>query len=135
MREPSQIDWARLAAFIDGEGCISISGPSESGKRTRSTYLLAKITNTDARLLEWVGNTLRMATEVLEGCLPYFIIKKEQAEVGLAHQRLIGIRQREKSPRITPESFNARMELRDQLSMLKGTHSRRQDLRSEPAVQ
>lgn len=104
----SEMDWARLAAFIDGEGCITIS----KTKGYRVQYMKVFIANTDPRLMVWLrdnfGGTVngkprtnrekhkpcyvwtvssQMAWIILLCCMPYFIIKREQAEVALAFQR------------------------------------------------
>ncbi len=56
-------DWARLAAFIDGEGCIhsalTVHKPSVKWKNSRTHYEYIKITvtNTDPRLSQWIVNT------------------------------------------------------------------------------
>lgn len=153
-REPSEIDWARLAAFIDGEGCIYISTPNR--KSGKGTCLYVGVTNTDPRLVSWLGNTFggvvygnphkkntnvkwslaykwviasRQAVPILERCMPYFVIKKEQAEIGLAHQSLVRCK-REKDHTVSKENVEKRLELRDRLSLLKGTHARRKDLRT-----
>lgn len=103
-----EIDWARLAAYIDGEGCITISNT----KGSQAQYMKVFIANTDPRLMEWCrdnfGGTIngkkrvnrekhkpcyvwtvcsQMAWVVLLGCMPYFIIKREQAEIALSFQR------------------------------------------------
>lgn len=112
----SPIDWARLAAFIDGEGCIRIA--TVKGNKTSSRrvmYVEVTITNTDVRLVEWLARTFggnsvcsrraglhqnwsqcfawsvssRHATALIEHALPYFIIKREQANVALAFQATI----------------------------------------------
>lgn len=117
--QPSQIDWARLAAYIDGEGAILLnrfSGQTERQWSARKRiWLRIAICNTDPRLIIWCRDTFggciatesrsnnpkhnacyrwfvscRMAGWILENCMPYFIIKKEQAEIGLAFQSTIG---------------------------------------------
>lgn len=107
----SKIDWARLAAFIDGEGCIDICGGGGNGRGHKPTFLRTFVCNTDPRLIMWCqrtfGGTVRgkpradrlrhkpcwqwavcsnVAVSILQGCLPYFIIKREQAEIGMAYQ-------------------------------------------------
>ena len=106
---PEAIDWARLAAYIDGEGYIRVA----TGK-THSGRLEVNVSNTDYRLLEWLKSTFggnvyvgsrkgpaqkkllwrwvvdrSNAERILAGCLPYFIVKREQAECGLSFQRII----------------------------------------------
>ena len=107
MREPTEVDWARLAAYIDGEGSIFIA------KRTPRCLVLGVVVyNTDARLASWLKQTFggsvtqslygkrekfmfrwdarsRDAVSILEKALPYFIIKREQAEKALEFGELI----------------------------------------------
>ena len=104
------IDWARMAAYIDGEGCIRIR-PVSTGRRNHALEL--SLTNTDYRLLSWISTTFggkvykavgcktttkknvwrwqanpNESKAILEGCLPYFIVKREQAEIGIAFKNL-----------------------------------------------
>lgn len=101
-----QVDWARLAAFIDGEGTIRIakhlSGSHRGGWSSRIV-----ISNTDILLISWLKNTFggyvynvkpknkknkpsfqwifsSKIESILIRCLPYFIVKREQAEIALA---------------------------------------------------
>jgi len=108
MMEPTQIDWARLAAFIDGEGTIVIKS-----YKVKYTQLFIRIANTDPRLPIWCkdvfggqlyasdSNAIRKngrrvytwvlqskkAELILRGCLPYFLLKKEQAEIALVYRK------------------------------------------------
>jgi hypothetical protein len=108
----TDIDWARLAAYIDGEGCISIN--KQHHRRGYKTFTLSvEIVNTDPRLMRWLkqfGGSIYMsrppslashwktrmawkvtsirATAILSGCLPYFVMKRDQAEVGIAFQKI-----------------------------------------------
>jgi len=101
-KTPTETDWARMAAFIDGEGCISLVE-----HRTVYTCLRIMVTNTDRRLVEWCKSLFdghicekkarkpthkpsyqwvvssRAAAFVIKGCYPYFLLKKEQSEVAL----------------------------------------------------
>lgn len=103
---PTEIDYARLAAFIDGEGCICIC------RTGRKHKLDVHVTNTNFILLNWCMQTFggwttpnkgkkqtekrkalgywriyrRQAASLLRLCLPYFIIKREQAEVAIRFQ-------------------------------------------------
>ncbi|SRR6266581_5004582 len=112
----SQIDWARLAAFIDGEGCVCIGIVSHNPndpqyqRRPKNEFVRVAIVNTDLRLGLWLQETFggalsiktlqnkkhktayqwtvscAIACDVLRGCLPYFICKRDQAELALALQ-------------------------------------------------
>ncbi len=112
LEEISSVDWARLAAYVDGEGCIGISlhYVKRRVKRYRAEHMYVNVVNTDPRLIAWCfttfGGCLReskrpdrnhrnmsiwqvsadQAAEILEHCLPYFLIKREQAEIALAFQ-------------------------------------------------
>ena len=112
-----QLEWIRLAAFIDGEGSISIGysvhkDPKFEGSREKYEYVRLDIANTDPRLMEWLvrvfGGSVRgaghkrkspawkpafwwtvsctRATDILRGCLPYFIMKRDRAELAIALQ-------------------------------------------------
>lgn len=106
----SQVDWARLAAFLDGEGHIRCCTKIQTvkGNRYQQDYLEVRIVNTDPRLGVWLesrfGGTVvstraqslkwkatfswcvgaAQAADVLRGALPYFVMKQEQAEIALA---------------------------------------------------
>jgi len=113
----SEIDKARLAAYIDGEGTIYINvATGLHGRHKTPQYRLSVvISNTDHRLMNWLKSTFdgsvyyvkyekskhlgkkpimrwqmneRMAETLLKACLPYMIMKKAQAEVGLSFMSL-----------------------------------------------
>lgn len=122
-------DWARLAAFIDGEGSIWIA--KHVTTRKCSYHLVVRITNTDPRLFVWIGHRFggigsfgiyknngfpseRMmqrwelcssrAALILKGCLPYFVMKREQAELAIAFQEAKdAIKWRRLSPKVNAE--------------------------------
>lgn len=100
-----EVDLARMAAFVDGEGCIGISGKS-------MTVRLA-VTNTDFRLMTWIlerfggtvytmsdrhrvekGNKVcyrwqissMAAAEVIAIIRPYLIMKYDRADVAIEFQ-------------------------------------------------
>jgi hypothetical protein len=117
------VDWARLAAYIDGEGCIIIhtNRAQEALGKSRMHSLAITVTNTDPRLTVWVFETFGvgqfyqkqkcpsitanmgegkkwrqchvwtvtadLAAQLLVGCLPFFVIKREQAEIAIAFQK------------------------------------------------
>lgn len=111
MREISRDDWLRLAAFIDGEGGIGIHAVSHGpGQAQDSVHhvLRIKISNTDARLMVWLKErfggsvhwadrklpgrkrifawevSAKKAEVLLLGCLDFLLLKREQADLGLA---------------------------------------------------
>jgi hypothetical protein len=103
-------DWARLAAFIDGEGCIAIYRNNIRTKETRWHSLRVHITNTDPRLMLWlkrfgVGTVKiknlsgrrrrydwsvsgRVAMEILIRCIPNFVMKGDQAVLAISFQEV-----------------------------------------------
>lgn len=105
-------DWARLAAFIDGEGHIAIQCNTRKNGRTYH-YIRVIVSNTDPRLMSWLLNTFggglmtekkrqvklrtcykwsvscQHAENILLGCFEYFITKRQQAEIALAFQGTI----------------------------------------------
>ncbi len=158
--EPTALDWASLAAFIDGEGSVFIGVQKyksrNTGKSYRRTYGAVDISNTDVRLFIWLKErfggcispiksdnpkwkpayhwrrTDNDAVFILKNCLEYFVIKRSQAEIVIAHQKL---RAKLTGVRIDENLLNERLKLRDQLSMLKNPTSRRKDLRELPTIQ
>jgi hypothetical protein len=116
LNRASQIDYARLAAFIDGEGHlgISVSPPRGRGITPRHCMVMT-VTNTSELLFQWLTSTFGgkaimanqnhrkpntkpcwrwlvselQGEEIVRRCLPYFIIKREQAEITLAFRNLI----------------------------------------------
>ena len=96
--------YSYLAGILDGEGGINInySGPTRDCYRMR-----VYVVNTDLRLIKWLkskfgGYIYRRktkegyktkwewyhyddkSTELLKECMPYLIVKKEQAELAIA---------------------------------------------------
>lgn len=122
-----EIDWARLAAYIDSDGHISITmgtrkNAVKSTGRTR-LYLRVMVTNTDPRLIRWLvanfgggvgnyphknpkhrhtfkwGTSCRQTEAILKKCLPYFIAKRDQADIALAFQAtFVGFRRGHQIP-------------------------------------
>jgi hypothetical protein len=118
---PSQIDWAMMAAYIDGEGSILINTQRwtlrMAAGRPYGLALRVTVANTDVRLMQWCkehfGGTFSEANTakyyegknwkhayhwgapgvrgawVLHNCLPYFVIKREQAEIGIQLQETL----------------------------------------------
>ena len=109
----SEIDKARMAAFIDGEGSLFIGATKRLRGRMKSPQyrLQLIIANTNIVLMDWLKTTFdgsvyfvkyekcthlgkkqvmrwqvneRMAATLLEVLLPYFIVKKAQAQIALA---------------------------------------------------
>jgi hypothetical protein len=95
-----------LAGIIDGEGSICVDLQRANGKQRKHDYycLRLSIVNTNKELMEWLVNTFEgnfyaqtkyegkkqcytyrlfgdKLLNVVISCLPYFIIKKPQAEL------------------------------------------------------
>lgn len=113
----SETDKARLAAYIDCEGTIYINVCKKLyGRMKNAQYRLSlAITNTDYRLMDWLKRKTdgsvyfvkyekskhlgskqimrwqvneRLAETVLIAVLPYMLVKRPQAEVGLSFMSL-----------------------------------------------
>lgn len=141
---PTQVDWVRLAAFIDGEGMIDIHTHRQFRKhlaRVHETrYVRIIIVNTDPRLARWCQATFggsvsfgrrknpkhrptlgwyvssRKAIEILKGCMPYLLLKLEQAEVGLVFQATV---KRIGRNGHSEETLKRRVELQEEMKRLK----------------
>jgi hypothetical protein len=143
LQSVSEVSWARLAAYIDGEGTIAINRSEPSGRLANPQHhLYVAVGNSDPRLIVWLKQTFggwagpqkqkfkegavvskkprflwvvssQQAAHLLEQCLPYFIMKKGQAEVGLAFQFLKerGIRGKKLSSEVVTqrESFHEKL--------------------------
>ena len=108
VHNPTEIDWARLAAYIDGEGSVLMNKRSD---RPQDVWLRVVICNTDPRLIIWLKDTFggpvavmrksyregyrgqikwhcscKKAEEVLHGCYQYLICKQDQADVAFAYR-------------------------------------------------
>jgi hypothetical protein len=147
-RSPSDMDWARLAAYIDGEGSVLINprrGRIGEYKDIACTfYLKVTVANTDVRLMAWIkerfGGSYKDANTksyyagrncktswhwaassgdaawILFNCMSYFVIKAEQAEIGIRLQESIGRRVGKFLPK---EVIESRREMKRQLLVLK----------------
>ncbi|MGB2841064.1 MAG: hypothetical protein WBC40_01080 [Halobacteriota archaeon] len=104
-----EIDYARLTAYIDGEGTIAIAKqPVKKGRVSNSYRLLMMVSNTEKKLPNWCkahfGGSVHTSrndvrpgrkklyqwvigthdsAKLLEKIKPYLIIKRDQAELGL----------------------------------------------------
>lgn len=145
----SQTDWARLAAYIDGEGYIGIARIRAAYKRGKSPnscqhIVEMRISNTDFRLTAWLqgvfgGNvklqrkpnpkwrdichwavTGRNAVKLLRGCYKFLLLKREQAEIAFALQELVqGKERRGHRESISPLEWKEREQLCDKISVVK----------------
>lgn len=135
----SNIDWARAAAFLDGEGSILISRRGKKGSH-RGHFLRVTLTNTDPRLVIWFKNlfggtvittgkpqkanhrlayrwmvSCKTASEFIKGCLPYLILKRDQAEIALAFQSTL----KGQGNTVTIETFQQRDWYLEEMQKLK----------------
>jgi hypothetical protein len=143
---PTEMDYARLAAYIDGEGHIHI------GKFGNYDCLRIDVYNTDPRLIVWIKKTFgggwfftefpnerqrfkkygwyigaKNACELLNKCMPYFLIKREEAEIGIAFQAT------KKYHRFNPLPEGMIEKRRDMKLQLQSLHRTRIDISSLPA--
>ena len=108
-----KVDLARLAMCIDCEGSITFHASSRTSKRQTAYSVSITIGNTDLRLIQWLRNTFgftvnlggnhkagykpifiasiysKKASKVLSLLLPYFLIKKERAELAVEFQKTL----------------------------------------------
>lgn len=138
----SDIDWARLAAYIDGEGCIRIHQNSPH-RKTGEIYhgVMIVIAQREAALPRWLTDTFggffyqakarqgyttmhywRVSTvqscEILRRCKAYMIVKGEQADVAIEYRDTTGITGR----KVPEETKLRRQALRLRLDSLKHGH-------------
>jgi hypothetical protein len=134
-----EMEWVRLAAFIDGEGHVGIQRVGECATvkhPNRYFYVNVIIANTDPRLPEWLlrtfGGTIgsqtrqtkrwktaykwrvscRYGCEILRRARPYLLLKKEQCDVALALDRTmdrVGVKGHSTETRATKERLSQRM--------------------------
>jgi len=108
---PTEIDYARLAAYIDGEGSIRIYKRKSKGCTNPNYRMEIRVYNTDVRLVRWCKETFggsisgarskgpgcrpelywvshtSIAEELLVLCRPYLLIKGERADLALAFRK------------------------------------------------
>ena len=150
---PTEIDWAKFAAYIDGEGSIGIRLRKRANGRKACHVVTIVMSNTDPRLIRWCKETFKCgsisarkvwrmnslygikshkvswiweiqakcAEWALFRCLPYFTIKREQAELCLELRRTMGTgfgRSTENKP-VSSEKLAYRQDLKERLTLLK----------------
>jgi intein/homing endonuclease len=131
---------AYLAGLFDGEGCIGYY--KRKGNRSKYSYVsLVTISQTDFRPIlwlhekvgfgtvitkpgkkhvehQWTTNKRQYVYEFLEAIQPYLILKREQADLLLAHITIEGFEPYKKGT-VTPEIVAARETVYQQLRSLK----------------
>lgn len=135
----SEIDWARFAVLVDGEGTIGIYREPRASKCGFGMRVVLSVSNADPRMMKWLVNTFGgnvrrtdkrnepkghfhkhwcfkwevysyVAHEMLVKCRPYFIIKGDQADTAIAfHETNLINRGRRGNP---PELNDYKEELR-----------------------
>lgn len=144
-------DWAKLAAFIDSEGHIRVVSKKQKVKDRiyQQEYLEVTVCNTSPLLMQWLtrlfGGSVqpkqrrdgdkpawlwyvaaRQASTILQGCLPHFVIKRDQADLALAFYATM----KRYGVKGTPDHIRAeRHELRTKLRVLTA-----RGLRADAAV-
>jgi hypothetical protein len=143
---PTELDYARMAAYIDGEGCIRIS----RGHKGRFALRLV-IVNTDPRLLIWAKNLFggsvapmymppgrigvdmqrffwevsgTTAARLLDACYPFFIMKREETDIALTFQATKTSTWgsgRSTKKGVPPEVVEQRQQLANKLTVMKRT--------------
>lgn len=146
----SPIDWARIAAYIDGEGCIRIHQNSPH-RKTGEIYhgVLIIIAQREPELPEWLMNTFGgflyrskeregkttmfywrastvQAFEILKRCRPYMIVKGNQADVAIEYRETTG----GTGKKVPVETKLKREELRLRLYALKHGHKAKVEISS-----
>lgn len=145
--KPHVLDWARLAAYIDGEGSINLTPRRTDTGGTLTLCGKVVVTNTDPRLAKWCLETFGMkfyshsnnklrnpnwrgcyfaqacgykAAWILRNCLPHFILKAARAEIVLEHQESTkaGTFQRGSGIRTPQNILDYRLNLKQRLSEL-----------------
>jgi len=130
------IEFARLAAWIDGEGCITIM-KGKDNRRSRPYQCRIWVCQTNEGLMHWLsatfGGTYSAGTggtnakmyywrmngadmdSILVRCMPFFIVKREQARIMQEYRRTLG---KGRTP-LTPETLLKRETLRMQMHYAK----------------
>ena len=152
MKNSNEILWSYLAGLFDGEGTVCIS-TSHNRNNTTIFQMNVKVANTKLELMQWLVKNFggyysvsnaksdakkRYSTqyawmpkgknnriEVLEKMLPYLVIKKQQALIGLDFEKVYegrngcqpGLKLTTDNP-VYIEAHKKRTELRDQLVKL-----------------
>jgi hypothetical protein len=134
----SPVDLARMASYVDAEGTIYINRTKPSGVRVSPVFSLSLcVINTSSLLLTWLQDTFggnvhahgkntvkpcwswslssKQAEVALRNCLPYFLLKRGQAEAGIAFRRLIDS---QKTSKVADVDIQAREDLRNKIHAL-----------------
>lgn len=144
-RPIEDMEWLRMATLLDTEGSIQIKkllAAVKYGCRQANHQLQVTVTNTDPRIpiwcksvfggsisfrkppkshhrriYRWSAGTAR-GQAVLIGCLPYFLIKRNQAEVAIAYRDTVAQKKYFRAG-LSEDVFAERERLRIELQDLK----------------
>jgi len=138
--KPTVYDWCRMAAYLDGEGHLNLNPMIRKHGRTIQVRII--IVNTDPQLPSWLkevfgGNvcvrvpqnpkakliyawscTAGRAAWVLYNSLPWFIMKRAQADILIAMQEEVDKTRQGRGIRVTDEQWDRRFTLKAELHKL-----------------
>jgi hypothetical protein len=141
---PSEINWARLAAYIDGEGSVNLTPRRTNTGGTITLCAKVVVANTDFRLAHWLSENFGMkyrcdsarenhlrwkpcfwatacgyrACWIARNAMPWLLLKAEQAKVLLEHQETIGSFERGSGVKTPIDILEYRNKLRNRLHEL-----------------
>jgi len=144
--KPTVYDWARMAAFLDGEGHLNINPIYDKRRIKNPTHLQVRILigNTNPALPVWLretfgGNivlrnsqrnnprakqsyiwscTSARAAWIMHNAMPWFLLKEAQAKLLLTLQEEIDKTRQGRGKFVSPERLKQRMEIKNQLHKL-----------------
>lgn len=141
-KRPSGYDWARIAAFIDGEGNLNINPFCRKGSTTQNHAIRVLIGNTNPILPIWLQETFgghivsrdydnpkwkvayiwscssSRAAWILYNCEPWLLLKSDQAKLLIRLQENLDTTIQGRGLRVSPESIEFREGLKTQLHKL-----------------
>lgn len=136
--KPTVYDWCRMAAFIDGEGNLQVN----PYKKTRRTIVRIVIANTNPSLPAWLmdtfgGNTVikihdnpkwkpayiwsctaARAAWIMTNCMPWFVMKSEQAKLLIRLQENIDKTRQGRGRSVSEEDYSFRASIHEQVKRL-----------------
>lgn len=137
--KPIVYDWCRMAAFIDGEGTVDIN---TCGSKADRYIVRVLIGNTNPNLVIWLkrtfgGNviyrvnrnpkaknsyiwscTAARASWILYNCLPWLLLKGQQAQLMMELQENIDTTRQGRGRRVSDESIAWRAGVKEKLRAL-----------------
>ncbi len=143
--KPTTYDWCRMAAFIDGEGCLDVNTMAKRVQAGGTSYTVRIVLgNTNPRLAVWLKRTfggsvkirqnseynknwkdsyiwVAMSTRaawIMHNCLPWLLLKDAQASLLMSLQENIDLTRQGRGRSVDPESIAWRRQLKDELRLL-----------------